>query len=83
MYLQEQQEGDLCGDGTGVYLDCGANTCDKMIHLHCTNVHFPAVIESYFYTKCKQLGKLDQDYLKSLPYFCILLAVYNYYKTNH
>ena len=39
------QEGDLCGDGSGVYLDRGdANTCDKMIHLHCSNVHFPALI---------------------------------------
>ena len=82
--IQEQQEGDLRGDGSGAYLDCGdANTCDKMIHLHCSNVHFPALIESYFYTKCKQLGKLDQDYLKSLSYFCTSLAVYNYCKTNH
>ena len=43
--ILEQHVGDLCGDRSGVYLDHGdANTCDKMIHLHCSNVHFPALI---------------------------------------
>lgn len=60
---KEVLQGDFCGDGIVLYLDCGDGsqiyTCNKIAsHTHCTYVNFLVFIWYYNYVRCNHWGRL-------------------------